>query len=101
MDRRSFLKLIALGVVSHELDIDRLLWVPGEKKIFLPPKGVSISDIVAVELERVLPKIRTLFERDDYFYAVLQKQQKLIIEGSEMRVPLEVRPGHNPKNTIH
>lgn len=99
MNRRDFLKLIALGIASHELDIDKLLWVPGEKKIFLPPEGVSISDIVAVEMERMLPKIQHLFERDDYFYAVLTKQRKVILEGSEMRVPLEVKPGS--KTTIH
>lgn len=81
MDRRHFLKLIALGVVGHELDLDRLLWIPGQKKIFIPPQGVSISEIVAVELERLIPKLRGLFERDDYFYRVLQKQDALIISG--------------------
>lgn len=36
MNRREFIKLLALGVVGQELDIDRLLWVPGQKTIFLP-----------------------------------------------------------------
>lgn len=41
MNRRELLKLLSLGVVGHTLDIDRLLWVPGEKTIFLPaPKQV-------------------------------------------------------------
>jgi hypothetical protein len=87
MDRRHFLKLIALGVVAHELDLDKLLWVPGEKKIFLPPKGVSLSEIVSVEIERMLPKIQSLFERDDYFYQILKKQDALIM-ARQMRVPL-------------
>lgn len=101
MNRRDFLKLIAIGIATHDLDIDRLLWVPGEKKIFLPSPGMSISEIVALEFERIIPKIRTLFDRDDYFYALIKKQEKLIIEGREMRVPLEVTPGHNHKKNIH
>lgn len=39
MNRRDFLKRLmggAAAVVAHELDLDRLLWVPGEKTIFLP-----------------------------------------------------------------
>lgn len=36
LSRRNLLKLIASGVVGHTLDIDRLLWVPGEKTIFIP-----------------------------------------------------------------
>lgn len=69
LTRRDFLRLIALGVVAQELDIERLLWVPGEKTIFLPSNPtISLSQIVAMEIERMLPKIRTLFERDDIFY---------------------------------
>ena len=69
LTRRDFLQLFALGVVGHELDLDRLLWVPGEKTIFLPTNPtISLSQIVAIELERILPKIVTLFERDDMFY---------------------------------
>ena len=78
-------------IASHELDIDKLLWIPGEKKIFLPsyPQHISMAQIVDIELQRVLPKIRTLFERDDYFYAVIRKQNKLIIEGSSESVPVQ------------
>lgn len=109
MDRRHFLKLIALGVVGHELDLDRLLWIPGQKKIFLPQQGVSISELVAVELERVavelermIPKLRELFERDDYFYRVLQKQDALIMasEMKKMRVPLHTNPDQIIDDTL-
>ena len=104
MDRRHFLKLIALGVAAHELDLERMLWVPGGKKIFLPPAHMSISEIVSVEIERMLPKIQGLFERDDYFYQILKKQDALIL-GRHMRVPLhttEVDSIPEPTNkTIH
>jgi hypothetical protein len=73
-NRREFLKLLALGVVGHELDIDRLLWVPG--KVFSLPstaRSIPLSEIVAIEMERMLPKIQSLFERDDTFYRMLKK----------------------------
>ena len=92
--RRSFLKLLALGVIGHELDIDRLLWVPGQKTIFLPAsKGVSLSEIVALEMERMIPKLRTLFERDDMFYTAIKTRQVERISGRAMSVPLIIRPG--------
>jgi len=37
MERRSFLRLVGMGVLGMELDVDRLLWVPGAKTFFLPP----------------------------------------------------------------
>ena len=77
LNRRNFLRLLALGVVGHELDLDRLLWVPGEKTIFIPSEihmGMTTSQIVMIELERILPKIRTLFEKDDIFYSVITRK---------------------------
>lgn len=37
MDRRSFLSAIGLTAATAVLDPERLLWVPGAKKIFIPP----------------------------------------------------------------
>ena len=68
MNRRQLLKLLGLGVIGHTLDVDRLLWVPGAKKIFIPEPRFSEAQIVAIELERVLPKVKELFERDIYFF---------------------------------
>ncbi len=54
MDRRSFLRVLALGAASvaigATIDPERLLWVPGAKKIFLPPAKpvVRFSDHFAV-----------------------------------------------------
>lgn len=66
MNRRSFLRLLqagALGGVAHALDLDRLLWVPGQKTFFLPAppalddwanvSGVMlIEDITLLEYQR-------------------------------------------------
>jgi hypothetical protein len=51
------------------------------------------SQVTALELERVIPKIRTLFERDDKFYANIKKRDVEQISNRQMRVPLELRPG--------
>ena len=55
--------------------------------------AVIESQVVALELERVIPKIRVLFERDDKFYATIQKRDVERISNRQMRVPLELRPG--------
>jgi hypothetical protein len=51
------------------------------------------SQVTALELERVIPKIRTLFDRDDKFYANIKKRDVEKISNRQMRVPLELRPG--------
>lgn len=88
VNRRAFLRILALGVVGHELDIDRLLWVPGSKKIFLPSKGLTESQIIALELARIAPKIATLFERDSTFYTLINKRELPLVSSRDMRIPL-------------
>lgn len=36
MNRRDFLKYLLATPIAAELDVEKLLWVPGEKKIFIP-----------------------------------------------------------------
>lgn len=55
--------------------------------------AVSESQVVALELERVLPKIQTLFERDDKFFTTIKKKDVEKISNRQMRIPLEIRPG--------
>lgn len=55
--------------------------------------AVVESQVAGLELERVLPKIRVLFERDDKFYAHIKKRDVEKISNRQMRVPLELRPG--------
>jgi hypothetical protein len=41
MNRRQLLKLLVSGVVGSTIDVDRLLWTPGTRTIFIPsPKQV-------------------------------------------------------------
>lgn len=55
--------------------------------------AVVEAQVAALELERVVPKIRVLFERDDKFYANIKKRDVEKISNRQMRVPLELRPG--------
>lgn len=55
--------------------------------------AVVESQVTALELEKVIPKIRTLFERDDRFYANIKKRDVEVISQRLMRIPLEIRPG--------
>ena len=55
--------------------------------------AVVESQVTALELERVIPKIRVLFERDDKFYANIKKRDVEVISNRQMRIPLELRPG--------
>jgi len=51
------------------------------------------SMVAATELERVIPKIQTVFERDDRFYSNIKKREVEKISNRQMRIPLELRPG--------
>ena len=77
VNRRELLKLIALGVVGHNIDydIDRLLFVPGERTIFIPPTdSFTYSQIVEIEMRRVANKLSSLFERDALFYKIMENK---------------------------
>lgn len=51
------------------------------------------AQVVGAELERVMPNVPTLFERDDVFYSAIDKRPVEVISSRDMRVPLEMRPG--------
>jgi hypothetical protein len=55
--------------------------------------AVANSDVVALELERVLPDIKVLYEVDDMFYSSIQKQNVEKVSNRQMRIPLEMSPG--------
>lgn len=56
------------------------------------PAG-SESQVIANEIERVEPKVPILFDRDDTFYAMIEKVPVEIVSSRAMRVPLEIYPG--------
>lgn len=78
------------------------------KILFETPRGVfeaqSEAQIIGLEMEKVASKVPTLFDRDDVFYAKLEKSADVeVVSDRAMRVPLELRPGgyfghFNPDN---
>lgn len=81
MDRRDFLKFLIATPIAAHLDVEKLLWIPGEKTIFLPSKALSLSEITEIEIIRIMPKLRSLFERDNLFYRLLQGKSVEIVSG--------------------
>lgn len=56
--------------------------------------GTVVESVVAgTELERVLPKVTTVFESDDTFFANIKKRDVEVVSYREMRAPMELRPG--------
>lgn len=55
--------------------------------------AVVEANVTALELERVIPTIQTLFERDDTFFSKIKKRNVEVISQRLMRIPLEIRPG--------
>jgi len=91
MQRREFLRLLAWSVPALNLDLDKLLWVPGQKKIFLPSPSLSIADIVACELMHILPYLQYAFEKDDDLYQTIKNRKTLSVIGPEIRIPLRMK----------
>lgn len=80
MNRRDFLRLLSAGVIGYELDVDKLLWVPDQKTIFLPSSKQLLfyQDIINIETARMLPGIIKQFDRDDIFYQTMSKNDQSI-----------------------
>ena len=81
MDRRSFLRLIGMGVIGAELDIEKLLWIP-KTMIVVPAKpeiitGGTITMKMLEDMQKkfLLRNIHVLFERDDLFYAQITRNR--------------------------
>lgn len=98
LNRRAFIRAILASGVAHTLDLDKLLWIPGQKTIFLPSKTIhrlTASQIIALEVERITPRIRELFERDDMFYRALAHRVTKVDCGIEpIRIPLNLMAEH-------
>ncbi len=81
MDRRSFLRLVSMGVIGAELDIDKLLWIP-KVMITVPAKpeiitggAITLHMIQEFHKNLVLGQIHRLFEKDDLFYAEIMRKK--------------------------
>lgn len=57
--------------------------------------AVTESQVVGTELERVIPKVYVLFERDPGFAGHVKNKDVQKVSDRQMRVPLEINPGGN------
>lgn len=57
------------------------------------PGAVVESQVAGTELEKVLPKVTTVFESDAGFYNSIKKRDVEQVSYREMRAPMELRPG--------
>ena len=55
--------------------------------------AVVESVVAGTELEKVLPKVTTVFESDDTFFGNIKKRDVEVVSYREMRAPMELRPG--------
>ncbi|HEY7855789.1 MAG TPA: hypothetical protein VIC32_05050 [Terriglobales bacterium] len=51
------------------------------------------SQVVALQLEKVRPKLPILYERDDAFFSLIQKREVERVSTRTARIPLQVQPG--------
>lgn len=94
-NRRQFIRqLLSVGLVSQfDLDLDKLLWIPGAKKIFLP--SLSYNDILTSEIEHILPHLTHIFENDSAFYTLIKSRDIEIINGRPLAIPLHFKGNEN------
>ena len=74
INRRQFIQLISSGAAAaYTMDLDKLLWVPGEKTIFIPPPRQLIwaSQIHKEELSATLEIIKSLPKSDKFLYETI------------------------------
>lgn len=96
MKRRDFLRFLLATPIALQLDVEKLLWVPGEKTIFLPPPPprptlLSLSEIVDLELQRIRPGIVQLFNSDNALFTMLKSGKLVSYETGPMRVPWQMK----------
>lgn len=50
--------------------------------------------VIGTEMEKVLPVVDALYDRDDTFFSTIDKESNIErISGRDMRIPLKLRPG--------
>lgn len=97
MNRRDFLRFMLGTAVAATVDVEKLLWVPGERTIFLPTeiKPIWAGSIVAEAWEKYVGEMPT----DNIFgeFWLLDKLGDLKpgeVVGSIIKVPLIIAPNN-------
>ncbi len=85
IDRRSFLRVLLAGAAGAVLDPEKLLWVPGQKTIFLPSvevfHGGDLSTIDAIlKKYYTTGHINTFMERRSPLYDLICHDNDYIVQ---------------------
>ena len=93
MTRRQLLKFLLTTPLAATLDYEKMLWIPGQQVVV--PTVVSpltTSQIVAMELERIIPQLKMIFERDDVFYKAIKSRQSVEFDRTPIFSPITYKP---------
>lgn len=93
MNRRSFLMKLGAGmfgalVVRPTIDVNQIFQVGTEYFKVTSRQVFTETDIVAAELERMIPHFQRLFERDDKFYSMIKSKTMETLSNREMKIPI-------------
>ncbi len=90
MDRRGFLRLLGMGAVgaaaTATLDIERLLWVPGAKTIFLPPEGQFIGNHFVTSEWITREALRILENSLTFSKQINREYEAAFVTGNSLRI---------------
>jgi len=94
MSRRNFLMKLGSGmigalIVRPSFTEPNWIWDRTRFDVYDPNGGdlLTESDIVKIELEKIMKRVPALFERDDLFYSTIKNKNMEVISSREMRVP--------------
>ena len=93
IDRRTFLRRLGFGTIAAAaasitaFDVERLLWLPGEKTILLPPVGhLPLPEFLATEWLRVVERQLSCAQHVNREY-----EKRFIGETVAIRLPQRYR----------
>lgn len=79
IDRRRFLQILgSSAVAAYALDPEKLLWIPGQKKIFIPPprRLIYASELHASDEGVTMKLLEEIFGHDKILYEIIYNEPK-------------------------
>lgn len=84
MTRRGLLKALLMLPVAATLDVEKLLWIPGQM-VTVP--ALSLSEVNSCLKEVYLPAILNELNRENVLLKYLE-QDHLVVEGRDFDIPI-------------
>jgi hypothetical protein len=94
LDRRAFLKLLGTLPIAATLDLEKLLWIPGQM-VVVPSTyevhRITLDEINAATLRQLAPAINEFFKASP-FLAMLKAKGHFRLDGHTIEMPIIYRP---------